>query len=103
MMKEAMIKKTENGFSVVGKVHFDSVMMLREQGECYIADASEIHVDFSEAVAADSAGLALMLAWLRSAKHQQTQLSFHHVPSLLCEVAAVCNLDQLLGLSLVHG
>ena len=60
------------------------------------ADTS-VNIDLGEISEVDSAGLALVLEWVRWARGAQRQLTFTHVPAKLMALARMSEVDKLLG------
>jgi phospholipid transport system transporter-binding protein len=65
---------------VTGTLTFDSVPGLYQQSAAWFAGEGELVVDLSGVTRADSAGLALMLEWLRRARAANRPLRFANVP-----------------------
>jgi phospholipid transport system transporter-binding protein len=71
---------------VLSAIRFDEVV------------GKELHIDLGEVSRSDSAGLALLVEWMRQAREQGIQLHFHHLPAQLLEIARVSDLLPLLPL-----
>jgi phospholipid transport system transporter-binding protein len=61
--------------------------------------AGELCIDLKAVSRCDSAGLALLVAWLRAAKRRQLTLVYRHLPEQLLQIARVTEVDHLLPLS----
>ena len=61
------------------------------------AAAGPLHVDLSAVTEADSAALALLLDWLRSARAAGHPFSVGGLPAGLRSLAALYGVDELLG------
>ncbi len=84
---------------VRGEVSFDSVPALLEQGRVLLAGRSgRLRLDLSGVTRADSAGLALLIEWLRIARRQRTEVEYRHVPPQLLAIARVGGVEALLPL-----
>lgn len=88
--------KTENIYTVSGVLNFNTVPQLREKGNAVIQKQNETTFDFSQVVRSDSAGLALLTAWLRYAKQQDKKVRFINIPKQLADLAQLCNLSGVL-------
>ena len=55
-------------------------------------------VDLRDVTRADSAGLALLVEWLRESEHTGNEIVFTNVPDQLLSIARVCGLDEILSL-----
>jgi phospholipid transport system transporter-binding protein len=56
----------------------------------------EVSVDLSGITRADSAGLALLIDWLRIARRAKVSLRFEKLPEQLTQIAEVCDLHSIL-------
>jgi len=74
---------------------FQSASGALEQGIAAIA-AGETVFDLGGVSAADSSGVAVLLAWQRRARAANQRLTFINVPENVQKLAAVYGVDQLL-------
>lgn len=82
---------------VRGEMGFASVMPLLEQTRQLFAQGSGVlEIDLAEVGRVDSAGLALMIEWMRMARQQGRELYFLHMPSQLQAIAGASDLDGIL-------
>ncbi len=58
-----------------------------------------IEIDLKGVTRADSAGLALLVEWLRAAERAGKSISFVNVPVQLSSIARISGLDEILSLS----
>ena len=88
-------------FEIRGELSFDTVTsVLAESKEVLFAGPSQqLDLDLGGVSRADSAGLALLLQWLRMARHQRKQLTFHHLPEQLLAIARAGELEPLLPIA----
>lgn len=59
-------------------------------------DSRHITIDCSGVVAADSAGLAVMVEWLAWGRRHDRQIELRSVPRSLIEIARISELEELL-------
>ncbi|MEA5097624.1 MAG: STAS domain-containing protein [Burkholderiaceae bacterium] len=59
-------------------------------------EAGQTAFDLSRVEALDSAAIAILLAWQRAARARGTNLDFHNPPSVLCSLAALYGVAELL-------
>ena len=88
-------------FALAGVINKTSVPDLVDSGWNIIArsvECSHITIDLSAVHKADSAALAMLLAWLRKSRHNSFDLAFQGVPVELLALARVCGLDEMLAL-----
>ena len=76
---------------------FNSVVGLWRDARTLFADEARVEVDLDEVTHTDSAGLALLVEWLREAKGRQATVSFHNLPEQMLAIARTSNLEQILG------
>ncbi len=57
-----------------------------------------ITVDLAEVTRSDSAGLALLIDWMRKAKKEDKAITFHNVPQQMIAIAHASGLEELLSL-----
>ncbi len=97
-MSPASIESRGNGnYLVSGDLGFESADALLAQSRGLFGESvTELCIDLSGVSDADSAGLALMLEWLRWAAAHQRRLRFENVPARLLAIAGLSELDELL-------
>jgi len=59
----------------------------------FLNTTKKICIDLEKVTAADSAGLALMIEWLKHSKLLNTKLTFKNIPQQLLTLAKLSNLD----------
>lgn len=82
-----------------GELDFFSVPDVLAATRACRPDDGSVRVDLKGVTRADSAGLALLLEWLRRAERNGCDISFVNVPEQLMSIARVCGLDEILPLS----
>jgi phospholipid transport system transporter-binding protein len=80
-------------FAVAGPLTFDTVHGLLALPTMEAQES--ITIDLAGVPRADSAGLALMLEWLRQARHNNRTLTFTHIPARLQDLIDVSGLSAL--------
>ncbi len=97
-MSGATLEPVASGLRVCGALDFDSVTALGARGSELIRGWPETScvVDLSAVTESGSAGLALLLSWLRAARAAGKQLQVVGAPDGLRSVAAVSGLHALL-------
>ena len=89
----------EAAWEVSGELTFATVAELwRANGSLFSGTASEFSLDLSAVSRADSAGLALLIEWMRSARADGKAVRFLHVPQQLLEIARISGLESILTL-----
>jgi phospholipid transport system transporter-binding protein len=96
-MKEiALIEERNNILYVKGELHFINVEQIWHESLKWLNQYDHLQFDFSEVGASDSAGLALMLEWIKYAKLQGKNVSFSHVPNQLKSIIEISALEKFI-------
>ena len=95
-MAEAGISVQGDRWHLAGDIDFGTVPALLAHPGANMKAGSDIRVDLSGVTRADSAGLALMVEWLREAQRTGTVMTFENVPGQLQSIAQVCGLQDIL-------
>jgi phospholipid transport system transporter-binding protein len=91
-------------YRVGGEMGFASVSALLESSLPAFASAeAELEIDLSGVSRVDSAGLALLVEWLRRAKGQGKTIVFRHIPDQLRAIARVSDLEGILPVETAAG
>jgi len=100
VVAELRLNQRDGVAILVGELTFHTVPELLTQEQMLMAGAGELlTIDLAGVVRGDSAGLALLIAWLRTAKQHHKRVRFLNVPSQLHEMAKVSGLEGVLSLS----
>ena len=86
-------------YRVSGELSFATVTALLLQSRSLFAGESDLEVDLSGVTHADSAGLSLLIEWLRLAKQQSKKLHYLALPTQLSALASISEVDGLLSQS----
>ncbi|NOT83432.1 MAG: STAS domain-containing protein [Methylococcaceae bacterium] len=87
-------------FAVKGDLTFTTINQHTLKAiDCSLSDVS-IRIDLQEVATTDSAGLALMIEWLKISKKHSGKLSFINIPLQLQALAKISGFDQNLSLTL---
>lgn len=97
MRDTATIQWQNGSFVIAGELNFKTVALLWEKSLPLIDQHSSIQFDLSKVEVSNSAGLALILAWIRYAKQCRKSILFHHIPTQLHSIIAVSGVGQLLS------
>lgn len=99
-MSKAAIQHSDGCFTISGELTFATVTALLEQSRALFAQADEaIEVDLGAVERVDSAGLALLIEWLRLAREKGQAIRFSHLPQQMKAIAAASDLDSILPLA----
>jgi phospholipid transport system transporter-binding protein len=84
-------------FRVSGVLDASSTPALLAAAEERFANEKSIEVDFAPVTESDSAGLALLIEWMRIARRQHQKLRFANVPAQVSALARISEVDDLLA------
>ncbi len=94
----ATLEALGNGrFKVRGPLDAETVTELLERSEEAFRGADTIELDLSGVPEGDSAGLALLIEWIRRARKQNQQLRFKNIPTQIAALARISQVDELLN------
>lgn len=97
-MTDPRLTETDNGdWLLEGDLNFSSVSAVLRSLPTAVTGNREIQVDLMGVTRADSAGLALLLEWLREAERAGRAITFIHVPKQLLAISRLCGLDEILS------
>ncbi|MCX4190482.1 STAS domain-containing protein [Methylophaga sp. OBS3] len=83
---------------VSGDLTLDAVQDYIDQSKSAFKELATINVDLSEVKKSDSAGLALLLRWMREARASDKQIIFMQMPAQMLAMAEASGLDAILPL-----
>jgi len=94
--------KADGSISVSGELNHQTVpALLKQSGELLFRGdgnpGGDIAVDLNAVSRADSAGVALLIEWLRQAKRNNKTIRFSNMPEQMHEIATVSGVDKLLA------
>jgi len=89
-----IIKQGPRHFVIDGDLTFATIDKQSLKSFSFLRAASEVTVDLSRVANTDSAGLALMIEWIKYARHNRTQLNFKNIPEQLLNLAKLSGFDQ---------
>lgn len=82
-----------------GELSFATVPTVLRHAGADMRGVARIQVDLKGVTRADSAGLALLVEWLRESERAGVPISFVNVPVQLLSIARVSGLEKILSLS----
>jgi phospholipid transport system transporter-binding protein len=90
-------------FRVSGVLNAITVIDLLKQSRERFKGATRLEVDLGAVAESDSAGLALLLEWLRMAREAGQQIHYASVPAQISALARISEVDDLLNTSAAAG
>lgn len=96
-MSEAGFESLGGGrYRVTGNLGFDTIPALWKQSLDGLKDAAEPVIDLGSVTQVDSAGLALVIEWIRWAHRDGRRLRLVQVPEKLVALARISETDHFL-------
>ncbi len=83
-------------FRLEGEVGFATVMHLLHESRPQFEHEPYVRLDFSGVESIDSAGLALVIEWMREVQHKGHSLEISHPPQRLLALARISDVERLL-------
>jgi len=91
------LKQVADGqFLISGDLDFQTVPGVLKASQSLFANNKSITIDLSGVNSSNSAGLALLLEWMRYADSNAHSLTFLHLPDQMKEIAQLCGVDDKL-------
>ena len=93
-----MIDNGAGNWLLQGELDFESVPSMLQHAGARMLGNDRLEVDLRDVTRADSAGLALLVEWLRESESAGNEIVFVNVPDQLLSIARVCGLEHILSL-----
>lgn len=95
----AKLEALGNGrFKVFGALNAETATDLLKRSDAAFKDAgSSLEIDLAGVPEGDSAGLAVLIEWLRFARQRQQQIHFKNVPQQIAALARISEVEGLLN------
>lgn len=91
------IERSASGaFAVSGPMTFESVPELAREGAGVLVGGENVELDLGRVTRTDSAGLALLVEWIRLARSHGATVELRNVPEQMLAIAQTSNLENLL-------
>ncbi len=94
MSKLNIVSKGGGRWLIHGELTFASIHTKLVESPPFLHGNKDIILDFSQVTNTDSAGLALMIEWIKLSRHQRAQLHFKNIPTQLLNLAKLSGLDK---------
>lgn len=92
------LDNTAQCLRVSGDLTIDEVPDYLKQSEALFSELAALRIDLSAVSRSDSAGLALLIRWMREARAIDKNIVFEHMPAQMLAMAAASGLDTILPL-----
>jgi phospholipid transport system transporter-binding protein len=83
-------------FKVQGDLNFATAASLWQESSRLFPPHSTLLVDLAGVTRSDSAGVALLVEWLRQAQARRQTLQFAHIPAQMQAIIQIADLQHLL-------
>lgn len=91
----AKLDNATHNWAISGELSFDTVPALYEQAKDAFAERLPESVDLVGVERVDSAGVALMLAWIRTVRSRGQSLKCRNIPQHMASIADLCGVGHL--------
>jgi phospholipid transport system transporter-binding protein len=95
MIKTADITLNNQTLHLSGDLDFYNVMSVYRKSLDLLKALPAYQIDFSNLRSSDSAGIALIMEWVKLAKRQQKSIQLNQLPTSLQSIAKVSGLEGL--------
>ena len=99
MADAQLVENGDGSWLLQGELGYMSVPSVLQHAGVNMLGKERITVDLKGVTRADSAGLALLVEWLRESESAGNSIEFVNVPAQLLSIARVCGLEEILSLS----
>ena len=95
-----VLKRREDGcFILSGTLTFKTVPVIWRQGLDLFSEAPSLMLDLSAIKRSDSAGVALLVEWMRFARSHNKPISYINMPQQMLAIVRASSLDAILPLA----
>ncbi len=95
MNKLTIVNEGQGNFIVDGDLTFFTIDKKTLNSFAFLISGKQVTLDLGGVGNSDSAGLALMIEWIKYARTKRVQLRFRNIPSQLLNLAKLSGLDKL--------
>ncbi len=81
-------------FSIEGNLTFATIDKQTLKSFAFLSQHKQITIDLSGVECTDSAGLALMIEWIKISRQHKTRLRFKNIPEQLKHLAQLSGFDK---------
>jgi phospholipid transport system transporter-binding protein len=88
----------QQSFRISGELTLATAAEALSESRALFLPAPQLDIDLALVHKADSAALALLIAWMRLAKETNKDIQFHNLPAQMVAIAKASGLDSFLPL-----
>ena len=92
----AVLQEDNAVLALAGELSFETAPDLLDSQRDLFNRRDQLIIDCKAVTRSDSAGLALLVEWLRQAKRYHCQLMFRNLPGQILDIARVSGVEELL-------
>jgi phospholipid transport system transporter-binding protein len=81
-------------FIIDGDLTFSTIDKQTLKSFAFLNTSKHITIDLGRVSCTDSAGLALMIEWIRHARHHRAHIAFKNIPEQLLNLAKLSGFDK---------
>ena len=95
---DAELKKLDKElFELHGELSFETALSLYKMSKrLFNTDADSVCVDLAEVTRIDSAGLSVLLEWMRRGQHFQKDIRYKNIPTQVLSLMRISGLETIL-------
>ncbi len=94
MTKLIIIDQGAGRFIVDGELTFSTIDKQTVKSFAFLNTSKHITVDLGRVSSTDSAGLALMIEWIKYTRHHRAHIVFKNIPEQLLNLAKLSGFDK---------
>ncbi len=94
MTKLSIIDQGAGRFIVDGDLTFSTIDKQTVKSFAFLNTSKHITVDLGRVSSTDSAGLALMIEWIKYTRHHRAHIVFKNIPEQLLNLAKLSGFDK---------
>jgi phospholipid transport system transporter-binding protein len=92
--KLSIIDQGTGHFIIDGDLTFSTIDKQTVKSFAFLNTSKLITVDLGRVSCTDSAGLALMIEWIKYSRHHRTHIAFKNIPEQLLNLAKLSGFDK---------
>lgn len=95
MQNIEILSPSKDNYIIKGDLTFSTINKTTMKVLNFRQRASIINIDLKQLGKIDSAGLALLIEWVKFARAYQTELRFEHIPAQLSALAKLSEISEI--------
>jgi len=92
--KLSIIDQGAGHFIIDGDLTFSTIDKQTVKSFAFLTASKHVTIDLGRVSCTDSAGLALMIEWIKYTRHHRTQIVFKNIPEQLFNLAKLSGFDK---------